>query len=152
MPVFGNKSMSQVVTLDQDIQTILIEAIKYYDFSVIEGQRTAERQNEHWAKGRALKDRGDPRHREDWVVTSEKKIVTTKDGYIKKSRHQGQPKSKAVDITPYPSMWSDDNEFYVLSGVIKTTQLRLLNEGRIRQTLDWGADLWNGFDKPHWQF
>jgi len=142
--------MSQVVSLEQDIQTILMEAIKYFDFSVIEGQRTAERQNEHWSKGRELRKDGDPRTRSDWKVTDEKKIVTTKDGYEKKSRHQGQPKSGAVDIVPYPSMWLDAAKFHELRGVINATQERLLQEGKITRTLDNGFELW-GWDKPHWQ-
>ena len=147
--------MGGLVTCQQDVQTILMEAIKFYDFSVIEGQRSAERQNFHWEKGRKLKNNGDPRKRDDWKVTDPDKIVTTKDGYEKLSRHQGQPKSKAVDLWPYPfhsSMWSKEgnHEFYVLSGVIKSTQARLLQEGKIKFTLDWGFDLW-GWDQPHWQ-
>lgn len=142
--------MSQVVSLEQDIQTILMEAIKYFDFSVIEGQRTAERQNDHWANGRELKKDGDPRRRDHWKVINQKAIVTTKDGYDKKSRHQGMPKSGAVDIVPYPSMWEDDNKFHELIGVINATQERLLQEGKITRTLENGFDLW-GWDKPHWQ-
>ena len=150
MPIFGSRSMTQLTTVEQDIQTILLEAIKYYDFSVISGKRTAEHQNELWSKGRKLKQGGDPRNRKDWKVVSSKEIVTTKDGYEKKSRHQGEPKSRAVDIVPYPSLWEDENEFYVLSGVIKSTQERLLQEGKIKKKLAWGQDLW-GWDKPHYQ-
>ena len=155
MPSFGKSSTRQLVTLEQDIQTILNEAIKWYDFSIIEGQRTAERQNEHWAKGRELKPGGDPRRRADWVVVDDRKIVTTKDGYEKLSNHQSQPKGKAVDIWPYPfkpEYWNDENKhvWYELAGVIKSTQERLLHEGKIKNTLDWGRDLWD-WDNPHWQ-
>ena len=142
--------MTQVTSTHQDIQTILMEAIKWIDFTVVEGQRDAERQNHHWSKGRELKNNGDPRERSHWKVVDEKKIVTMKDGYQKKSRHQGQPKSRAVDICPYPTMWSVETEFYLLAGVIKATQERLLQEGKIKNTLEWGLDLW-GWDKPHWQ-
>ena len=151
MPKFGNKSMSNLVTCEQDIQTIMMEAIKWFDFSVTAGKRTPELQNSLWAKGRELKPGGDPRKREDWKVVSEKDIVTTKDGYVKKSNHQTEPKGKAIDIVPYPSMWSDDNKFFELAGVIKATQDRLLQEGKIVKTLDWGYDLWQ-WDLPHWQF
>jgi len=150
MAIFGTKSMGQVVSTHQDCQTILMEAIKWYDFSVIEGQRTSERQNYHWAKGRKLKNNGDPRKRKDWKVVDQKKIVTMKDGYEEISRHQGQPKSRAVDIVPYPTMWGSEDEFFVLSGIIKSTQKRLLSEGKIKYTLEWGFDLW-GWDQPHWQ-
>lgn len=150
MASFGSQSHTQLVSIEQDAQTILMEAIKWIDFSVISGQRTAEHQNDLWAKGRELKKGGDPRKRADWKVVDQDTMVTTKDGYEKKSRHQGQPKSKAVDIVPYPTMWKDKYAFYVLAGVIKSTQERLLQEGKIKHTLEWGQDLW-GWDKPHWQ-
>jgi len=150
MATFGNKSMTGLVSCQQDIQTILMEAIKWFDFSIVEGQRTAETQNDHWKKGRKLNKNGDPRRRDHWTVTDSKAIVTTKDGYEKKSRHQGMPKSGAVDIVPYPTMWDDDNKFHELAGVIKATQERLLQEGKIKNTLEWGHDLWQ-WDKPHWQ-
>ena len=142
--------MTQISTLDRDIQTILNEAIKYQDFSVIEGQRTAERQHHHWKKGRRHVG-GSEKERNNWKIEDDTKIVTMKDGYEKKSIHQTQPKSGAVDIVPYPEMWSSKAKFNELAGVIKATQLRLLAEGKIQNTLDWGSDLWNGFDKPHWQ-
>ncbi len=150
MPSFSTKSMTQVVSCEQDIQTIMMEAIKYYDFSAISGGRTDAHQNDLWSKGRKLKDGGDPRKRADWKVVDQQAVVTTKDGYEKKSRHQGQPKSGAIDIVPYPSMWSDESKFFELAGVIKSTQERLLQEGKIKHTLEWGYDLW-GWDMPHWQ-
>jgi len=38
-----------------------------------------------------------------------------------------------------------------LRGVVKWVQLRLLSEGKIDAQIDNGADLWNGFDLPHYQ-
>jgi hypothetical protein len=83
-------------------------------------------------------------------VVNSKDVVTTKDGYEKLSRHQGQPMSGAVDVVPYPEMWKSKEAFHELSGVIKATQARLFAEGKITTLLDWGQDLW-GWDMPHWQ-
>ena len=38
-----------------------------------------------------------------------------------------------------------------MRGAIKITQERLLAEGKIETLLDNGADLWDGFDLPHYQ-
>lgn len=150
MARFGHKSMNNVTSLERDIQIILMEAIKYFDFSVVGGKRTPEEQNDLWAKGRTLKDNGDPRNRDHWKVTMEKDIVTRCDGYGTKSNHQAEPKGKAVDIVPFPSMWTDKNKQHELAGVIKVTQERLLQEGKITSTLEWGFELW-GWDLPHFQ-
>ena len=150
MATFGMTSGSNLSTCERDIQTIFREVIKYMDCSIVEGHRTAERQHHHWKKGRKHTG-GNEKKRNNWVTEDSKKIVTTKDGYEELSRHQIGPVSSAVDVVPYPEMWSSDEKFFELAGVVKATQARLLAEGKITTTLDWGADLWNGFDKPHWQ-
>lgn len=56
--------------------------------------RTAEEQFELYKKGRELKDN-------KWIIINKKKVVTSKDGYNKKSKHQEldeEEKGKAVDI------------------------------------------------------
>jgi len=56
--------------------------------------RTAEEQFELYKKGRKLKDG-------KWIIVNKKKVVTSKDGYNKKSKHQEfdkEGKGKAVDI------------------------------------------------------
>lgn len=152
MPKYGQNSMTQLNTLKQDIQTIMHEVIKVRDCSIVEGQRTAERQHEHWQKGRQLiKQDADPKVRANWKVVDQSKVVTTKDGYEKKSIHQEQPKSGAVDVIPWPEKWSSKIAFAELRGVIKAVQARLLAEGRITTTLQNGYDLWDGWDEPHWQ-
>ena len=126
-------------TCTRDIQTIFMEVVKNYDCSVIEGHRTAERQNEHWQKGR-----------KDGVIVEKSKVVTYKDGYENKSKHQSHP-SIAIDVVPYPELWSDKDKLIELKGVVKYVQAKLLSEGKITKTLDNGGDLWSGFDLPHWQ-
>lgn len=148
MPKFSQKSMSQLATCHRDIQTIFQEVVKVRDCTVVEGHRTAARQAEHWAKGRTLRPGADPKQRESWERVGE--VVTHKDGYEKKSRHQTMP-SVAVDVVPYPEAWSSPEAFAELRGVVKAVQYRLLMEGKIKETIANGHDLWNGFDKPHWQ-
>ena len=151
MASFAKKSMSQLMSCERDIQTIFQEVVKYADCSIIEGHRSAERQHEHWKKGRKLtRPANDPKKAESWKVLEKKKIVTHKDGYTKKSRHQGYP-SPAVDVVPYPEMWSSKDAFQRLIGVVNWVQDRLYEEGKIQRKLDNGYDLWNGFDSPHWQ-
>lgn len=118
---------------------------------IVEGNRTAERQHEHWAKGRQLvNSNADTTKRDNWEVKDKSKIVTYKDGYEKKSRHQNYP-SDAVDVVPYPSLWADKNKLIELAGAIRYCQSKLLKEGRIETTLNWGGD-WHSFkDRPHWE-
>ncbi len=152
MPSFGGKSTTALSGCHKDIQSIMREVVKWRDISIIEGQRTVERQHYHWSKGREIKSVGlDHKVRDNWRVVNDLEVVTTKDGYEKLSRHQGMPVSEAVDVVPYNEMWGSKRAFHELSGVIKSTQARLFAEGKIKRVLDWGADLWNGFDKPHWQ-
>jgi len=143
--------MSQLASCERDIQTIFMEVVKHFDCSVIEGHRTAERQNFHWAKGRHLKREGlDVQKRSNWIVADPDKIVTQKDGFEKLSRHQGSP-SKAVDIVPYPDMWKSKDTLLELRGVVKYVQEKLMSEGKIDAMVDNGGDLWHGFDLPHYQ-
>jgi hypothetical protein len=46
MPKLGGRSKRKLSTCHKDIQTILNEAIKWFDFTVIEGERTLKRQQE----------------------------------------------------------------------------------------------------------
>jgi len=51
MPVFGKTSKSRLYTCHPDLIMIAEESIKYFDFSVLVGHRTKERQNELFAGG-----------------------------------------------------------------------------------------------------
>jgi peptidoglycan L-alanyl-D-glutamate endopeptidase CwlK len=146
MPKFGRKSLDQLSSCHPDIQLIFSEVVKHFDCSIIEGHRSASRQNDHWQKGREFTG-GDPKKRSSWKVVGE--TVTTKDGYEKKSRHQSFP-SVAVDVVPYPTMWSDEVRMDKLAGVVEYVQDKLFEEGKIKNKLDWGYDLWK-WDKPHFQ-
>lgn len=152
MPSFSKNSEIQLNSCERDIQTIMREVIKDFDITIVEGQRTAERQQEHWSKGRDLISPDlDPKIADNWEIVDRDKVVTFKDGYVRKSIHQSEPKSRAIDVVPYPTMWSNQDKLDELRGAIKITQARLFREGKITKVLENGYDLWNGFDKPHWQ-
>ena len=151
MPRFGNSSKSKLETCHKDLQTVLNEAIKYFDFSVIFGERTPEEQMELYKKGRKLKNGV-------WVVSDKSKIVTYKDGYKKKSKHNYSP-SLAVDIVPYPIDWADTRRMDYLAGFVMAIAKVFKEKGIIDSNIVWGGDWDNDtmtnderfVDRPHFQ-
>ena len=135
MATFSKASLAKVVTCHPDLQKVLHEAIKHYDFTVIFGHRTVEEQFELYKKGRKLVDG-------KWVKVGS--TVTNLDGKSKKSNHNYSP-SYAVDIAPYPIDWNDLGRFKTLADVVKKTAKDLGIE------LVWGGD-WKTFrDYPHYE-
>lgn len=135
MPVFGKRSLANLANVNPRLVAICNRAVEVYDFSVIEGHRTVERQLELFEQGKS-------------------KI----DGISKKGMHNYDP-SMAVDLLPYPStlhnvnVWNDEFRFHLLAGVMFTCAYQLGE--RIR----WGGD-WNGdgsradqtfHDLPHFE-
>jgi len=128
---FGNRSKERLTTCHPDMIKIMEEVIKVYDFSVLEGLRTAEKQLEYFETGRSKLD-----------------------GVKKLSKHQdhGDGLSYAVDIMPYKrgsnafsGNKKDIARFYYLGGLVKMATAKLLEEGKISHTIRWGAD-WNSND------
>ena len=135
MPNFGQKSKDKLSTCHPDIQKVLNEAIKRYDFMVLYGNRTIEEQFELFKKGRTLKEG-------KWVKTGS--TVTNLDGKTKKSMHNYSP-SLAVDIAPYPIDWNNLERFKEMAKVI----LECAKE--LGVNLEWGGN-WASFkDYPHFQ-
>lgn len=136
---FGRRSHNKKITCHKDMQLILDEAIKVYDFTILEGSRTLETQQEYFAQGKSKLD-----------------------GVNQKSKHQTseeQPLSLAADIAPYPIDWNDKNRFYFLAGIMKASAAKLLEQGKITHQLRWGGD-WDSdndfkdqtfFDLPHFE-
>ncbi len=93
MPKFGIQSLENLAGVHPDIVDILHEAIKYYDFSVLEGVRDFERQKQLYTTGKSQ--------------TLRSKHLRQSDGY-----------SHAVDIAPYPVDWEDKQRFAYLAGLI----------------------------------
>ena len=88
MPRFGKKSKSRLKGVDVNLVNVLNQAIKHFDFSVIEGVRTLETQKSYVAKGASK---------------------------TLKSKHID---GKAVDIAPYPIDYDDVERFVYLGGFI----------------------------------
>ena len=141
---FGKKSKKKLKTCHRDIQTILNEVIRFYDFSVLEGIRTTERQQKLFAEGR-----------------------TTLDGINKLSKHQHPSGvSHAVDIMPYYkgfNAFSSENgpkSFYYMAGLVQGIARKLYDEGKITHIIRWGGN-WDSdmdffddssfFDLPHFE-
>lgn len=135
MAKFGEASLAKLATCHPDIQKVMHEAIKQYDFTVIYGERSTKEQFKLFKIGRTLVAG-------KWVVTG--KTVTNLDGINKLSKHNHSP-SKAIDIAPYPIDWSDLDRFKNMAQIVKNTAINLGID------LEWGGD-WKRFrDYPHFE-
>jgi len=74
---FGERSAQILATADEKLQTLCNEVIKHYDFSVIEGTRSLQRQQELYRDGKSQID-----------------------GVINRGKHNYMP-SLAIDVLPY---------------------------------------------------
>jgi|TARA_Y100000310_G_scaffold282832_1_gene304374 peptidoglycan L-alanyl-D-glutamate endopeptidase CwlK len=88
MPHFGKKSVANLKGVDTKLVNVLNQAIKHFDFSVIEGVRTLETQKEYVAKG------------------------------VSKTLKSKHLEGRAVDIAPYPIDYDDTERFVYLGGFI----------------------------------
>ena len=89
---FGKRSRKQMENIHPDLKKVLNEVIKYVDCSVLEGHRSAERQDKLFEEGR------------------------TKVKYPN-GRHNANP-SRAVDVVPYPIDWDDRERFHLFAGFV----------------------------------
>jgi|TARA_R110000823_G_scaffold217725_3_gene347050 peptidoglycan LD-endopeptidase CwlK len=124
---WGPRSIKHLVTLDERLQKVLNEVIKYVDCSIIEGHRSGERQDRLFEEGR------------------------TKVKYPN-GRHNANP-SRAVDVVPYPIDWDDRERFHLFAGfVIGIGQSMGI---RLRWGGDWNMNFEvddNNFDDfPHFE-
>ena len=92
MPRFGKKSRERLATCDERLQRVFNEVINYVDCSVLEGHRSAERQDKLFEEGK------------------------TKVKYPN-GRHNANP-SRAVDVVPYPIDWKDRERFHLFAGFV----------------------------------
>ena len=99
MPKFGTSSKLNLQSCHEDLQKVLNLAIKYYDFSVIQGHRTQKDQTYAFDHGFS---------QAPWPT----------------SKHNSTP-SRAVDVCPYPLDWDDKEEFCFMLGVIEACAKRL---------------------------
>lgn len=118
---FGSTSQKRLDTTHQDIQATCNEVIQYIDFSILEGTRTLEKQQEYFRDKKSKLD-----------------------GINQKSKHQSLP-SLAVDVAPYPIEWEGDKSrarFYLLAGYFFMASEMLFEAGEITHKIRWGGD-WN---------
>ena len=135
MPKFSKRSLDRLATVHQDLFTLCHYAIKEYDFTVIYGKRTAEQQFELYKRGRKFVGNS-------WIIDDKKKVVTYKDGYHKKSKHQS---GLAVDLVPYYASyphirWNDTKGLYHFGGYIRGVADMLKKYNAIDNDIVWGSD------------
>lgn len=128
MPRFSFKSKQFLATCHPDIQRVMEEAIKEFDFMVLCGHRTVAEQQRLYAQGR----------------TTPGKKVTNIDGVRVKGRHNYKP-SLAIDIAPYPLDWQDTARFRALGEHIEKVAKRL------GVPLTWGGRWRKFIDLPHFE-
>lgn len=121
MPAFGQSSLDRLKQAHPDLQRLLLEAVKYVDFSVICTYRGREDQEEAVASGASTK-------------------------HFPASKHNRLP-AVAVDLCPYRNglQWKDREAFYFLGGYMKS--LAIIMGIKIRWGGDWDGD--NDFHDQH---
>ena len=128
MAKFGKRSRENLATCEKDLQLVLNEVIKHVDCSVLEGHRSAERQDKLFEEGK------------------------TKVKYPN-GRHNASP-SRAVDVVPYPIDWEDRERFHLFAGFVIGTAKQMGIE--LRWGGDWNRNFEvddNMFDDfPHFEF
>ncbi len=112
MPRFYKSSLAKLEEVDERLVAVLVRAINYKDFSILEGHRPKKKQNQMVIDGKS---------KLNWPH----------------SKHNGKP-SKAVDIAPYPIDWKDAGRFCHLAGLIQGIGLAMGTP--IRWGGDWDRD------------
>jgi len=135
MATFGKKSLEKLATCHEDLQKIMNEVIKEYNFTILYGYRTSEEQYKLYKQGRMLVDG-------KWKKVG--RTVTDKDGHTNKSKHNSLP-STAIDIAPYPVDWDNYKAFTELAKIVKQSAHSL------GITIKWGGDWKSRVDMPHFE-
>jgi peptidoglycan L-alanyl-D-glutamate endopeptidase CwlK len=126
MPKFSQRSKDRLKGVHPKLVEVLETAIEKVDFSVLEGLRTKERQEELVADGKSK--------------TMNSKHLIQADGY-----------GHAVDVAPWPIDWSDRERFVLLAGILRGIAIEKGID--LRLGVDWDGDLdvkeHSFFDGPH---
>lgn len=116
MPQFSDRSLAQLETIHPSLRAVLEEAIRFVDFTVLEGHRNQADQDRAFEMGRSK--------------------VRWPNG-----KHNSYP-SMAVDLAPYPISWSTSHKnlarFYYLGGVLKG--IAGMKGVKLRFGFDWDSD------------
>lgn len=120
MPAFSKKSRAMLEQVHPDLQKVMEEAIKIIDFSITEGARTIEKQQEYYKAGKS-------------------KTLNSKH-LPKYCAQYGRNYSMAIDIVPYPVDYNDRERFCLLAGIVLGMAKILLEQGKIKHRIRWGGD------------
>jgi len=124
LPSFSKRSLDKLHTCDPRLQKLFKEVIHHYDCTILEGRRSAERQQE-------LYDLGFSR-------------TATNSAHLK-----GSMGSLAVDVVPFPFRskdWRNMKRFYHFAGFVTATCKQMQRDGRLDASwrlisgLDWDGD------------
>ena len=112
-PSFGLRSRRMLTTCHTELVVLAEEAIAVgMDFTVLEGHRSADRQEQLYHDGFSRVRYPD-------------------------SKHNTLP-SEAFDLAPYPIDWQDAERFYHLAGIVRTIAQE--HELGVRWGGDWDGD------------
>lgn len=125
MPSFGARSKANLAEAHPLLQKVMNEAIKDFDFTVIEAYRGKAEQDEAYRKG------------------------TTK-AMWGQSAHNYKP-ALAVDCVPYPLDWNDVAAFEKMGKAVMATAKRLGISLRWGGDWDFNPRTNDGWDKPHFE-
>ena len=133
---FSKRSLDNLVGVHPDLCKVMHEAIKDtpIDFTITEGVRTIQRQQELYAQGR----------------TKPGTIVTQVDGVKKKSNHQPKSDGYGYAVDLYPCLCGSVQvnavkELKIIAAHIIATAMRL------GVKIEWGGS-WTSFkDYPHFE-
>ena len=106
------RSRAALDTLHPDLRLVIETAMRYADFTVLEGHRDEARQNLMKREGKSQLA---------WPH----------------SKHNGVP-SHAVDVAPWPIDWSDNERFVLLAGIVMGCAAAL--DVPLRWGGDWDRD------------
>lgn len=135
----SQRTLDNLKDVHPDLVSVILEALETTenDFTVTEGIRTTERQQELYSRGR----------------TKPGRKVTWTDGITRKSKHQKQETgySHAVDLYPYyeNSVHTKGPEAHERLKKIAVHIKKVAKEKKIKIT--WGGDWGLKYDAPHFQ-
>jgi len=139
MPKFSDKSIATLSSCDERLKELFLAVVEKYDCSVLSGHRSPEEQFVFFMQGRVFSN-----DKSGWEIKDPSKVITYKDGKLKKSRHNYLP-SLAVDVVPYPIDWEDKDRMHDFALHVKETS------DRLKITVKWGGDWKRFIDLPHWE-
>jgi len=116
MPLFSQKSLTNLKTCHPELQVLFHEIIQYWDCTILEGYRNEEDQERAFREGRSLL-------------------------HYPNGKHNSMP-SMAVDAAPYPLNWKNEKNFYFFGGMVCAVAARLYSSGIMKHRLRWGGN-WN---------